>query len=188
MLAAISAILGFLTSLGPSIVGYFSQKESNAQQLRLAQLQLEATRQGHAAELAIANAQADVQQQQSLYAYDAGSTGNKFVDAFRGIVRPYITMVLFHMWLAIEIALLLYGIARGMDLAQLVTIVWSQETAALFAAVIAFWFGQRAVKYGMAAALAPPLAPVVVTPSAKKAAPHPTAEAAPAFPDRHAPA
>ena len=66
------------------------------------------------------------------------------------------------------------------------TLVWSQETAALFASVVAFWFGQRAVKYGMAAVLVPPLAPVVVTPAAKRAAPHPAPDATRAGPDRDA--
>lgn len=178
MITAITAVLGFLASFGPALLGYFSQKENNAQQLRLAQFQLEAAKEGHAAELAMADARADIQQQQSLYAYDAGSTGNKFVDALRGVVRPYITLVIFHIWVAIEVALLFYGIQRGLDLKQLVDIVWSQETAALFAAVIGFWFGQRAVKAGQAvvAALPPLPTPAGTTPfvpAPRPAAPRP---------------
>ncbi len=179
MLTALTGILAFLSSFGPALLGYFSQKENNAQQLRLQQLQLEAAKEGHAAELAITDARADIQQQQSLYAYDAGATGNKFVDALRGVVRPYITLVIFHLWLAIEVALLVYGIQRNLDLKQLVEIVWSQETAALFAAVIGFWFGQRAVKYGAAVVtslpsiFAPAGNPATPTMPNAPAAPHP---------------
>src|SRR5262245_7999107 len=110
MIAAITAILGFLASVAPATIGLFTQKENNAQQLRLKTLELQAAQAGYKFELEAEDARAATAQQQYLYAFDAGSSGNKFVDALRGAVRPYITLVVFHMWLAVELALLYYGI------------------------------------------------------------------------------
>jgi hypothetical protein len=184
MLTAITAIVAFLTSFAPSIIQLFTAKENNAQQLKLANLNLEAQRQQLDGQLAVANAQADIQQQQSLYSYDAAATGNKLVDALRGIVRPYITLILFHMWIAVEASLLYYGIQRELPLDQIVHVVWSEETSSMLAAVIAFWFGRRAAQYGNSAARA-----FQATPAATVAGKPPAAKPKLSDPaiDRHAP-
>jgi hypothetical protein len=156
MFTAIAAILGFLSSVAPQLVGAWQKKEDNAHAERMAQLQLEAAKEGHAAQLAVAEAQADSEQQRALYSYDAGPSGSKFVDAFSKLVRPYITMVIFHLWLTIEGVLLLTGMWKGLSTAELYNIVWGQETQVLFGAVMGFWFGQRTVKTAAERVIKPP--------------------------------
>jgi len=143
MIAAITAILGFLASVGPALVQLFTLKENNAQQLAVRKLELEAARQGTALQIDLASAQADVRQADNLYGFASGASGYRFVDALAVLVRPYITMVMFHLWLAIELSLLIYGINQGYDIGQLYKLIWDEPTQAIFAAIMGFWFGNR---------------------------------------------
>jgi hypothetical protein len=175
MIAAITAILGALSGMVPGILQFFTLKASNAQQLALKQLDMQAAKEGAALQIDLANTQSDIQQQQHLYAFAGSPVGIKWVDAVTALVRPYVTLIMFHMWLAIEAALLIDGIRRGTDLAGLAALVWTPATEAIFGAIIGFWFGNRMLMRGqqqMAATLA-------LAPSAKQAA-APRAPAPPA--------
>jgi hypothetical protein len=156
-LAALPAILGALAGMVPSIVQLFTLKANNAQQLAMAQLQLQAQKEGVALQVDLANAQADIRQADAIYNFASGSSGSKFVDALAVFVRPYITLVFFHLWVLLEICLFVYGVNSGYDLGQLVKLLWPTETAAIFGAIMGFWFGDRMMLRGaqrMAATLA----------------------------------
>lgn len=156
VLAALPAILGALAGMVPAIVSLFTLKANNAHQLAMAQLQLQATKDGAALQVDLANAQADIRQADHIYSFGNGLTGNKFVDALAVFVRPYITLVFFHMWLLLEACLFVYGVNSGYDLGQLAKLLWPDETQAMFGAIIGFWFGDRMMlrKQQMAATLA----------------------------------
>lgn len=143
LLAALPAILGALAGMVPAIVQFLTLKANNAQQLALAQLQLQATKDGAALQIDRAFAEADVRQAEHIYSFGTGSSGIKWVDALAIFVRPYITIVFFHLWLLLEVALFIYGVNSGYDLGQLVRLLWPSETQAMFGAIIGFWFGDR---------------------------------------------
>jgi len=157
VISGIVAILGAITGMVPAIMQFLSLKANNAQQLALAQLQLQAAKDGGALQIDLANSQADIRQAEHIYSFAAGASGFKFVDALAVFVRPYVTIVFFHLWLFLEICLAIYGINSGYDLGQLVKLVWSDETAGIFGAIMGFWFGDRMMVRGaerMAATLA----------------------------------
>lgn len=143
MIAMIGAILGFLSSVAPALVQLFTLKENNAQQLRLETLRQQGKREEIAGQVDIANTQADVRQADHIYDFANGSTGYRFVDALAVCVRPYITFVFFHFFLLIEGALFVYGVNSGYDLGQLAKLLWDDNTASIFAAIMGFWFGNR---------------------------------------------
>lgn len=162
MIAAITAILGALSGMVPGILQFFTMKASNAQQLALRELDMQAAKEGAALQIDLANSQSDIQQQQHLYAFAGSPAGIKWVDAVTALVRPYVTLIMFHMWLAIEAALLVDGMRRGHDLAGLAALVWTPATEAIFGAIMGFWFGNRMLTRGqqqMAATLAVTAAP-----------------------------
>ena len=157
MITGIIGILGALTGLVPSIMQWLTLKANNAQQLAMAQLQLQATKDGVALQVDIANAQADIRQADHIYGFASGPSGNRFVDALAIFVRPYITIVFFHLWVLLEVFLFIYGVNSGYDLGQIVKFLWSDETAGIFGAIMGFWFGDRMMVRGqqrMAATLA----------------------------------
>jgi hypothetical protein len=157
MITGIIGILGALTGLVPAVMQWLTLKANNAQQLAMAQLQLEAQKEGVALQVDLANAQADIRQADAIYNFANGTSGNRFVDALAIFVRPYITIVFFHLWVLLEIFLFIYGVNSGYDLGQLVKLLWSDETAGIFGAIMGFWFGDRMMMRGqqrMAATLA----------------------------------
>ncbi len=157
MISGIVAILGAVTGMVPAIMQWLTLKANNAQQLALAQLQMQAAREGGALQIDLANAQADIRQADHIYEFASGPSGNHFVDALAVFVRPYITILFFHLWLFLEICLAIYGINSGYDLGQLTKLVWDDNTAAIFGAIMGFWFGDRMMMRGqqrMAATLA----------------------------------
>lgn len=157
MITGIIGILGALTGLVPSIMQWLTLKANNAQQLAMAQLQLQATKDGVALQVDLANAQADIRQADHIYGFASGSSGNRFVDGLAVFVRPYITLVFFHFWVLLEVFMFIYAVNSGYDLGQLVKALWSDETAGIFGAVMGFWFGDRMMLRGqerMAATLA----------------------------------
>lgn len=147
-LTALPAILGALAGMVPALVQLFTLKETNAHALAMAREQREAQKEGIALQIDLANANASVRQADRVYDFGAGSSGIKWVDALAIFVRPYITLVFFHLWLLLEVGLFVYGVNHGFDLGQLVKLLWPPETQAMFAAIIGFWFGDRMMLRG----------------------------------------
>lgn len=154
---ALPAILGALAGMVPAIIQWLTLKENNAHQLAMAQEQRQAAKEGVALQVDLANAQAGIRQADHIYSFGNSASGIKWVDALAVLVRPYITIVFFHLWLVLEICLFVYGVNSGYDLGQLGQLLWPPETQAMFAAIIGFWFGDRMLLRGqqrMAATLA----------------------------------
>ena len=72
------------------------------------------------------------------------STG--FISGLQKSVRPVITYAFFGLFATIEITLLLEALEKGTDFSEAITLLWDDETKAIFAAVISFWFGSRAIE------------------------------------------
>jgi hypothetical protein len=147
MIVALTTIFGFLSAAVPSIITLFTRKADHAHEQAMAQLQLQAQAQGGQISLAVEVARSDTEQQRELYRYAAGPSGNERVDALNALVRPYITMIMFHLWLGIVTTVLIIGIRQNLSLAEIVALVWDEPTKAIFGAVMGFWFGNRAVKH-----------------------------------------
>ena len=60
-------------------------------------------------------------------------------------VRPVITYAFFILFATIEIVLLMEALEKGTDFAEAIQLLWDDETKAIFAAIISFWFGSRAI-------------------------------------------
>lgn len=147
MIALIGILGGFITSTLPSLITLFTRKADHAHEQEMAKLQLQAQAQGGQISLAVEVARADTQQQSELYRYASGPSGNERVDSLNALVRPYITMIMFHLWLGIETTVLIVGIRQGLSLAELINLIWDEPTKAIFGAIMGFWFGNRAVKH-----------------------------------------
>lgn len=164
MISGIVAILGALAGIAPGILQWLTLKANNAHAIELERLRIEAARQSIALQVDLAGAQSDIQQQQHIYNYAAGASGVKWVDALAIFVRPYITLIMFHAWIALEALLLLYGIANGVSLEKMAELLWDDEVQNLFSAIVGFWFGNRMLMRGqqMAATMAITAAPSTV--------------------------
>lgn len=144
MISLITAILGALTGMVPGVLQFFTMKANNAQQLELRKLELQAAREGTALQVDLARAQSDVQQQQQLYSFANAPAGVRWVDSINTLVRPYITLIVFHVWIGVEIALAYYAFKySNANIGDIAKSIWDENTQAVFAAVVGFWFGNR---------------------------------------------
>jgi len=67
-------------------------------------------------------------------------TNNSFIAALRASVRPVITYFFFFTFVGVEISIIFNLVEPA-----LIDQIWSDNTAGLFAAVLSFWFGSRAM-------------------------------------------
>jgi len=153
MLTLLGSLMGFAGSAVPSVIDLFKEKSERQKQLELAKLQIEAKEKGVDLDIRMMNAQADLEdrkssreEQQRLLEHDMklGQQGG-FINSLRAFVRPFITYVFFSAFIGVKVVVVWHTGGSGGDLMQAIEVAWDDETEALFAAVMSFWFGSRAM-------------------------------------------
>ena len=145
MLTILGSLLGFAGSAVPSVLDYFKGKEEQKQKTEEFKLQLEAKKLGVELDLQTFAAKKDFEEQKMLLEHDTAlgqQTG--FINSLRAFVRPFITYVFFCTFIGVKVTLVYQAIKNGSDLNATLEVVWDDQTEALFAAIISFWFGSRA--------------------------------------------
>ena len=146
MISLIGTLIGFGTSIVPEVLGYFKQKQANEQEILM--LEAKAKYADRLSELKIKelDAEADIAEAKSIYTHDSNLDSGTFVNALRGSVRPVITYAFFILFSTVKgVTLYTMVSAEGMDLTAGMLAIWDDETQAIFSAIIAFWFGNRAM-------------------------------------------
>jgi len=157
MLTLLSTLIGFLSSGLPKILDFFQDKSDKKHELALAQMQTE--RELNLAEIGY-QAQQKVEEikleqtqvegfyaeRQSLYQHDIeiGKGAAQWVINMRAMVRPTITFGLFALLVIVDIAGIAYAWSHGADFKVMMDTVWDDETQAIWASIISFWFGSQA--------------------------------------------
>jgi len=90
------------------------------------------------------NVDADIREIESLHR-SMQPSGVKFIDGLRGSVRPVITYAFFGLFIFVEVSAYLALTAQGISALDAADATFDEDTRALFAAVISFWFGGRAI-------------------------------------------
>lgn len=135
MIALLGSLLGFISGAVPDIFKIFQDKRDKEHELEILKLQMEQQAQGHAEKLAEIDATADVAEQAAIY--KTYSTGIGWVDALNGTVRPVIAYAFF----------LLYSVVKVLQFHNgLNWQLWTEEDQVIFATVISFYFGSRAMQ------------------------------------------
>lgn len=163
MIALLSALLGFFSSAVPDFIKLFRDGKDRAHEITLLKLQMDYDREKLAA-AAQENAAARASQLQAIELQTAQAeqvtlnerlkdnlTGIHWVDALAGSVRPIITYAFFALYFLVKCAqfhLLLDPALpwqHELTISQAMVSLWTEEDIAIFSAVVAFWFGQRAL-------------------------------------------
>ena len=145
MMTLLGSLLGFGTSFLPEILNYFKKSQENKHELQKMQMQMELITKKSELNIAELDKEAEIKETEGLYQHDNVDSGG-FINALRGSVRPIITYAFFSLFVAIKItALLSLMNESGMALNMALDTVWDDQTAGLFAAIMSFWFGNRAV-------------------------------------------
>ena len=147
MLSLVGSLLGFGTSFLPKVMDYFQDRSDKKHELQVMEVQIRQQKELASQKLEAVNVEADIREIESLHK-SMQPTGVKWVDGLRGSVRPVITYAFFGLFIFVEVSAYLSLTAAGVSGLDAVNAVWDEDTKALFAAVISFWVGGRAIARG----------------------------------------
>lgn len=142
MITLLASLAGFLSSIIPELIKYFIDKNDKKHELQILEQQIKLKKQfseNRLDEINIANFDKEYQA-----LYKTFKTGICWVDALNGSVRPVLAYSFFAIYGFIKY--LQYSIiASSLNINDIITILWSVEDQAIFAGIISFYFGQRAL-------------------------------------------
>jgi hypothetical protein len=144
MLSLLGSLLGFGTSFLPKVMDFFQDKQDKKHELAVMEVQIRQQKELADQKLEAINVEADIREIEALQK-SMQPTGVVWIDAYRSSVRPTITYAFFLLFIFVEISAYLSLTAAGISGLNAIQIIWDEETKALFAAVISFWFGGRAI-------------------------------------------
>lgn len=148
MLTILGSLIGFLGSAVPSVIDHFGKKEDNKRQLEVLKVQAELAEKNAEIDLTKFQAMALDNEHQRLIAHDiALMEDNGALSWLRKSVRPVITYMFFGLFATVKIVIL-NEIMSDEDIvfSQAIQLIWDEETQGIFAAIISFWFGSRALE------------------------------------------
>jgi hypothetical protein len=146
MLTLLGSVLGFMGSLVPEIFKYVRDRSDQSHELAILDRQVEMMKLRHAQNVEELQMIGETEALKVMYKYPA-KMGVRWVDALSGSVRPVITYAFFMLYLGMKMVQT-YGLWQELTVSgweMLVEKIWSEEDQILFAAVVSFWFGQRAL-------------------------------------------
>lgn len=140
MITLLGSLLGFIGAAFPDILKLWRDKADREHELKILMLQMDQQKQGFEQRLEEIRTSADISE--SIALYKTYQSGVRWVDALNATVRPVLAYAFF----------LLYAGAKWLQLSlltpnsmQSVYILWGAEDQAIFAGIISFYFGQRAM-------------------------------------------
>ena len=141
MISLIGSLLGFASGVVPEVLGYFKKQQDHEFELELYAAKAKYAEALTANKLKELDLKAEIQELKSLYKHDQTlKTSSPFISALRASVRPVITYFFFFMFVGVEVAVI-FSLVHPTMIDQ----IWNENTQGLFAAVLSFWFGSRAM-------------------------------------------
>ena len=134
MITLLGSLLGFLSAAFPDFLKLFRDSQDRKHELTILEMQLEQQKLGASQRLEEIQTNADTAE--ALELYKTYSTGIHWVDALNGTVRPVIAYSFFALYAVVKI--MQYS-------ANLPWLLWTEDDQAIFAGIISFYFGQRAM-------------------------------------------
>ena len=146
MLSILGSLLGFASSAVPAITDSFARKTDNKHELDKMKLMAELKAAGYDHDLKVYEQMGADKEHDRLIQHDiAINRSSGIIAGLQKSVRPVITYAFFILFATIEIVLLMEALEKGTDFAEAIQLLWDDETKAIFAAIISFWFGSRAI-------------------------------------------
>lgn len=142
MLTLLGSLLGFLSSSFPKIFEFFQNREENKLKLEMLKMQLDAIKENKEFDLKLYETKKDYMEQELLIRHDMAIKDNFLSSS----VRPVITYLFFFIFAAVKISMIWHAIETGDNFYSAMQMAWDDETQAIFAAIISFWFGSRALQ------------------------------------------
>jgi hypothetical protein len=139
MLTLLGSLLGFGSSFLPKVMDFFQDKADKKHELevmtRQAEIQLDRT--------AI---DANIREVETIHEHDSKLDGGGFINGVRASVRPVITYLFMSLFLGVEITTYYLLVQNGIAPGDALVSIWDEQIMAMWASILAFWFGGRQFK------------------------------------------
>ncbi len=134
MTALLGSLLGFLGAILPEFFKVFQDKADKRHELEVLDRQMQLQAQGQAERLEAIGMATDAAEIKEIY--KTYRTGIHWVDALNGTVRPILAYAFF----------VLYSYVKYEQATHTPWLLWQEDDKAIFAGIISFYFGQRAMR------------------------------------------
>jgi hypothetical protein len=142
MVTIFASIVGFISSIFPDLIRMMLNKSNKSHELDVLERQLKLKKIGITTGMEDLGLQADRNESKALYA--TYKSGIDWIDALNGTVRPMLAYSFFFLYAASKY--LQYTSLEGSDeIIKHIDIIWGDEDQAIFAGIISFYYGQRAI-------------------------------------------
>lgn len=143
MITLLGSLLGFISAMFPDLLKLFRDSQDRKHELAILEMQMEQQRQGHTNRLEEIQVNADIAESRALY--QTYHTGIRWVDALNGTVRPVIAYSFFALYALVKFLSYAAIPEHGASLEVVYQTLWTTDDEAIFAGIISFYFGQRAM-------------------------------------------
>lgn len=142
MITLLASLAGFASSIIPEILRLLHDRADKKHELDVFSMQIALQKELAGQRLEMIGVQADMAESAALY--QTYRTGVRWVDAYNGTVRPTVTYAFFVLYAAVKL-LTFMSLGANAPLSVYLDILWNGEDQAIFAGIISFYFGQRAM-------------------------------------------
>jgi len=146
MISLLGALLGFMSSAFPEILKLWRTSKDQSHELAILDRQIEMAKTKHNYRLEEIQTLETISERASLYKH-ASVPNLPWVEGLSGTVRPIITYAFFALYALLKISQWHVIASSGPEIkwTEAFIEIWQAEDQVLFATVMSFWFGQRAL-------------------------------------------
>lgn len=134
MITLFGSLLGFFGAAFPEIMKMWRERMDKTHELAILDRQMDLQKAGHDQRMEAIGAWADVAEMKEIYRTYV--THIPWVDALNGTVRPVLAYAFFALYVFVKIQ----------QVAHTPWQIWQEDDRAIFAGIISFYFGQRAMQ------------------------------------------
>ncbi len=142
MITLLASLVGFMSSLIPDGMKMLRDHQDRKHELTILGMQMKAREADRSERLEEIRTNADIAESAALY--KTYHTGVEWVDALNGTVRPMLAYAFFALYAGVK--LMQWQMLPDTALPWHIAALWNDEDRAIFAGIIAFYFGSRGMK------------------------------------------
>ncbi len=150
--ALLGVLMGFGAAIWPNLMDILRERGRHQRELEAKQQEIDAAKAGlelaksqNDTIVAMAAENARLQEQAVLQALD-NPADSGIISILRSSVRPILTYLFFGLFAIVKLSAIHHAfMVDHAPALNILPLVWDEDSESLFAAVISFWFGSRAV-------------------------------------------
>lgn len=143
MITLLGSLIGFVSAAFPELLKLFQDKQDRKHELAVLDRQMQLRFEERSERLDAISQTIGAEQMKALY--HTYKTDIRWVDALNGTVRPVLAYAFFMLYAVVKGWQVYLATDASIPLSVMASVLWGQEDQAIFAGIISFYYGQRAM-------------------------------------------